>query len=250
MKKLLKFTIILTLAITLGYGTALADKPIKDGDYPGNDSPSGKHFQFNIIGKKNNDISGDDSKGRTIMIPLKTLGTPDYMECEDAQDNEGVILVDDLVPTYSSSVPANNARLYFEKCATCNNFEIADRDAIEDGEATILVPTSMLDPTTKDILFDVYIKVMGKPLQCLEIDGYAYDNTQNLYFWSGSVYLSKKAKTTFMKINEMFDVWWCDTSNCAGTKAEISVFADVFLNYFWELLNDGTKVVQVRIYPR
>jgi len=31
---------------------------------------------------------------------------------------------------------------------------------------------------------------------------------------------------------------------------EISVFADVFDSYFWELYNDGTKWVQVRIYAQ
>jgi hypothetical protein len=141
----------------------------------------------------------------------------------------------------------NAARLNFVACDTCTDFAITDRNAIDDGNATIQVPASMLAESTRGILFDVYIRVMGKPLQCMEIEGYAYDGSY--YYNSGSVYLSKKAKTTFVKINDLFDVYYCDpgATTCDN---EISVFADVFDSYFWELYNDGTKVVQVRIYAQ
>jgi hypothetical protein len=237
---------VIVSAMTLVFatmGSAMAQK--------GNGTPSGeqKIFQFNIIGKKNGDIGGDTSNGRSIMIPLKTQATPNYVQCGDAQSTGGVKLVDDVWPNYSSTIPENNARLNFVVCDTCNDFAITDRDAIDDGNATIQVPASLLDATTKGILFDVYIRVNGKPLQCMEINGYAYDG--NYYFNTGTVYLSKKAKSTFAKINDLFDVWYCDVAaNATCTPTEISVFADVFDNYFWELYNDGTKNVQVRIYAR
>jgi hypothetical protein len=216
----------------------------------GNNTPNTqKLFQFNIIGKKKNDISGDTSNGKAIMIPLKTVVTPNYLQCQDAQGQGGAKLVDDLWPNYSSELPANNARLNFEVCQDCTDFAISDRDAIDDGNATIQVPASMLDETTKGILFDVYIRVMGKPLQCMEINGYALDADNSTYYNSGTVYLSKKAKTTFIKINDLFDVYYCDPGATECTN-EISVFSDVFESYFWELYNDGTKVVQVRIYAQ
>jgi hypothetical protein len=230
--------------LTLACGVSFAGNGTK-----GNGAPSGPHWQFNIIGKKKNGIGGDTSNGRSIFIPLKTVGTPNYLECGDAQNNNGVKLVDDVWPNYSSDVPANNARIAFEVCETCSDFQISDRDAVDDGVATIQVPASMLDASTKGILFDVYIRVMGKPLQCMEINGYAFDG--NYYFNSGTVYLSKKGKTTFVKVNDLFDVYYCDIvtdPTCSPT--EISVFDDVFQSYFWELYNDGTKIVQVRIYPQ
>jgi hypothetical protein len=244
MKKLLTIALAASLVFAFTMSAIAADTR-------GNGTPSGqqKIFQFNVIGKKNNDIGGDTSNGKTIMIPLKTLGTPNYLECANAQSTGGVKLVDDVWPNYSSTVPENNARLNFVVCDTCTNFEITDRDAIDDGNATIQVPASLLDESTKGILFDVYIRVMGKPLQCMEINGYAYDG--NYYYNSGTVYLSKKGRTTFAKINDLFDVWYCGglTTTCTSP-TEISVFADVFQSYFWEFYNDGTKIVQVRIYAQ
>jgi hypothetical protein len=236
------FVVLVALSFVIGFmGSADAGK--------GNGTPTGvqKIFQFNIIGKKNNDIGGDTSNGKSIMIPLKTQVTPNSLQCGEAQNSGGVKLVDDTWPNYSSTVPENNARLNFVVCDTCTDFAITDRDAIDDGNATIQVPASLLAESTRGILFDVYIRVMGKPLQCMEIQGYAYDGSY--YYNSGSVYLSKKAKTTFVKINDLFDVYYCDPG-AATCDNEISVFADVFDSYFWELYNDGTKVVQVRIYAQ
>ena len=103
------------------------------------------------------------------------------------------------------------------------------------------------DQNGNAIKFDVYIRVMGKPLQCMEINGYVFDGSY--YYLSGTVSLSKNKKTTFMKINELFDVHYC----APGTEicnTVLNVFDDIFQDYFWELYNDGTKVVQVRIYPQ
>jgi hypothetical protein len=36
----------------------------------------------------------------------------------------------------------------------------------------------------------------------------------------------------------------------AGTTQDLSVFNNVFDSYFWDILNDGTRIVQVRLYPR
>jgi hypothetical protein len=243
MKKWMVFGIVFAVIFIFGFDAAFA----------GNGAPSGSHFQFNILGKKGKGTSADDSSGRTIMIPLKTTpGPSNFSGCDTAQENGGVYFVDDIWPNYQSTVPAGNAKLYFDVCQSCTSFEITDRNAIDDGVARINVPASMLDATTKGILFDVYIRVMGKPLQCMEINGYAYDGAY--YFHSGTVYLSKKARTTFTQINDLFNVYYCDydvsPSENTTCNNEISVFSDVFASYFWNILNDGTKIVQVRIYAR
>ena len=241
MKKGILFALVTVLGLTLACGVAFAGNP-----HTGNGAQSGQHYQFNIIGSTNG-TSGDTSNGRTIFVPLHTQKTPDYEACQNVDDT-GVTVLDDLWPNNSSTVPANNARIEFEVCQSCTNFEISDRDATDDGVATIEVPASMLDGSG-NIKFDVYIRVLGKPLQCMEINGYAYDG--NYYYKSGTVYLSKKhGGTTFVKVNDLFDVWYCDAyTNPTCTPTEISVFASSFQNYFWELYNDGTKLVQVRIYP-
>ena len=88
----------------------------------------------------------------------------------------------------------------------------------------------------------------------MNINAYAYDADQALFFWAGSAYISRKTgKSFFIKANELFDVWFCQvdttTQECIeGTEIELGVFNDVFEEYFWQVLNDGTRNVQVRIY--
>jgi len=248
MKKTMIFVFAFALSISLTFAMALAEKP------PMGPKLSGPHWGFNIIGHPNNKFSGDNSNGRTIMVPLKTVPGPSSLACEA----DGVVIVDDQAPTYSTSAP-NTARIYFEVCESCTTFEIADRDAL-DGRAKVLVPASALqaDGTIK---FDIYLRVLGKPNTCMEIGAYAYDADQALYFWAGTAFISRKTgKSVFVKANELFSVWYCqkdvtdldadgNTEECvAGTEVELSVFNDVFEEYFWNILNDGTRLVQVRIY--
>ena len=204
---------------------------------------SGPHYQFNIIGSPKG-ISGDTSNGRSIMVPLKNGTGPSQITCEDGQ----YLPLDDERPTWMDQVPAG-ARLYFLPSTT---FEIVDRDAT-DGAATIKVPVS-----GDQITFDIYLRVLGKPNTCMDINAYAYDSLQQLYFWAGSVDVNRKTgKSTYVKVNYLFDVWYCqvDTTTIpptctAGTTEEVSVFNNVFSSYFWNILNDGTRLVQVRLYPR
>ncbi len=240
MKKAVIISLVFALTLILGYGTSFALQS-QDGT-----KLSGPHWQFNIIGSPKG-ISGDTSNGRTIKVPLKNVSGPSELVC----DVDGVVIVDDIAPTYSTSVPAG-ARIYWEVCDTCTGFQITDRDAT-DGSATIQVPASLLGPNG-EIEFDIYLRVLGKPNTCMNINAYAYDLQQNLYFYAGSAYISRKAgKSTFVKANDLFDVWFCQvdttTNTCsAGTSVELSVFNDVFESYFWNILNDGTRNVQVRIY--
>ncbi len=227
--------VILLLVLVLVAAPAVAQKA------PGNGALSGPHYQFNIIGSPKG-ISGDTSNGRAIMVPLKNATGPSAIVCEADQ----YVLADDVAPTFSNQVPAG-ARLYFEPS---NTFEIVDRDAT-DGAATIKVPVN-----GDQVTFDIYLRVGGKPNTCMDIDAYAFDLEQGLYFWAGSVDVNRKAgKSTYVKVNYLFDVWFCQvdpvTQQCtAGTSQELSVFNNVFDNYFWNILNDGTRIVQVRLYQR
>lgn len=255
MKKAIILCLALALAIVWGIGSAFA------GPVPGDGK---KIFQFNLIGvPKKTDLKNDDANGRAILIPLKnvTSRAAAGMVC-DIQGN--VQVINDTEPTYDM-IPAGTTKLYWEVKSGIDNFEIADRDAL-DGSAKIYVPANLLDPSTDEIKFDVWLRVLGKPRTgCMNINAYAYDSAQNLYFWSGSVYINRKTgKSTFTSVNDLFKVWYCEVDQnrylqdgvtpnpnymlCLdGSTNEISVFADVFANYFWDILNDGTRLVQVRI---
>jgi hypothetical protein len=208
----------------------------------GNGGPSGAHWGFNIIGHPKG-ISGDDSNGRSIMVPLRNATGPNEITCEQDQ----AIFTDDIVPTFQTQAPTG-ARIYFKPGST---FEIIDRDATDSDGATIQVPVA-----GDAISFDIYIRVLGKPNTCMDIDAFALDETQGLYFWAGRVDLNRKTgKSVFVKVNELFEVNFCqvdpDSNTCvAGTEELLSVFNDVFSQYFWSILNNGTRLVQVRLYPR
>ena len=227
----------------------------------GNGLPSsGKVGQFNLIGKPKGGIGGDNSNGRAIMIPLRNVASKGDLYCPA----DGFELIDDLAPTWSTSVP-EATRLYFKLGTT---FDIIDRDGT-DGSATIQIPYDVFNVTTggevistTEVTLDVYVRVLGKPGGCMDIAAYAYDDTQGLYFWAGSVYLKRNAgKPAAYKINELFDVWWCNVvdildadgnvigQECEeGTTQERSVFDDVFQDYFWNIQNYDLKNVQVRLY--
>ena len=238
MKKLL--TLIFAVTFIIGFSGSVV--------FAGNAGDiklSGPHYNVNIIGKKKGGIGGDTSNGASIFIPLKNVTTRDGMVC----DVDGAVLKDDVAPTWLSAEPIGT-KIYF---VPGTSFAILDRDGTDNNGATIQVP---VDPDTKEIAFDIWIRILGKPYGCMNIGAYAYDATQQLYFWAGSVYLNRTTgKQEFIKVNELFYVHWCivDVANqvCTTESGEpISVFSDVFSEYFWNIQNDGAKLVQVRIYPR
>jgi hypothetical protein len=269
MKRSTIFGLVFALVLVTGYGSAFA-LTSADGT-----KLSGPHEQFNLIGHPNhhnnqNCIGGDDSNGRAIMIPLKNVSGPSDLVCNaEAGPDDQTVFIDDQYPTWVTQEPAG-AKIYF-KCG--DSFDIIDRDACDTNGATIQVKcdteTDPLNPSgTQDVIaYDVYIRVLGKPDTCMNIEGFAYDG-QGLWFNSGTVYLNRTGKkSTFVKVTDLFDVWWCNVvevsgngngtcetgEQCAcetGTEVELSVFNDVFDNYFWNILNDGTRLVQVRLYPR
>ncbi len=248
MRKAIGLNVVLVIAIVFTSGAAFAV----------NGAPNGPHWNVNFIGHpKEKGIGGDYSSGHSIMIPLKTARGPDKLTC----NGDGVNFVDDTSPTPGTLVPGA-AKIYFVGGDT---FEILDRDAIDDGQATIQLPVDMAS-TTKDLKFTAYMRVLGKPnkydpltgdgtVACMNINGYVFDTFQQLWYETGTVTVSRgKGKSAFVNVTDLFMVWWCTAMDTVvgGTCTETtntSVFADVFSGYFWEMLNDGTRLVQVRFYP-
>lgn len=246
----------LTILLTLAFIVALILPAFAGNAENGN--LSGPHWGFNIIGKKIGGISGDDSNGRTIMVPLKNVTSRNGMTC----DVDGVeIFEPGNDPVITSTIPSGT-RIYFDVCDDCNicdchNFGITDRDAT-DGVGRINVPIDALIGVERYINFDIYLRVLGKPYGCMNINAYAYDADINggLWFYAGSAYISRKpGKSVFVNANDLFDVQYCSSVDCtSGTcvctsnVVTKSVFDTAFEDYLWNILNDGTKLVQVRIY--
>jgi len=261
MKKFVKVLATSAMALSFVAVSAMADKPAPVVE-ESNGMPSGAHFQFNMIGHPGG-IEGDDSNGRAIMIPLTPFGGSNPVTC--AADGtyftnssaEGV-LVDgngDII----NETPGKGVKIYFTAGSA---YEITDRDAT-DGIARVVLDTTTNGPDTDGTLvtndFDVYIRVLGKPSQCMHIDGYVEVDTGG-WLKTGSVELKKakggkEASSAAVKITDIFKVDWCtdsllvnDNKECS-TYTEYSVFDTLFGDYFWDVQNNGTKIVQVRFYP-
>jgi hypothetical protein len=266
-----KIVLVFGLILLLGAGAAFALES-QDGR-----KLSGPHYQFNIIGHPKNVecISGDNSNGRAIMVPLRNVGGPSELVCSRVSGPQNVF-VDDT-PTWSTQAPTG-ARIYFQ-CGP--SFDIIDRDGCDSNGAKIQVECTLADDPLSDdpadlqkvIAYDVYIRVLGKPNTCMNITGYAFqqDDLHTLWFQTGTVYLNRSTgKSTFVKATDLFDVYWCDVREVAGDEigndngicetgeecacttdpVELSVFNDIFDEYFWNIINDGTRLVQVRLYPK
>jgi hypothetical protein len=229
----------------------------KWNSFAGNGIPiSGPHWNINFIGHpKGYKGGGDDSSGHSIMIPLRTVPGPDILKC----NVDGVNFVDDTYPTPGTLAPSGGAKIYFEGG---ENFEILDRDAT-DGEARIKLP---VDSTTKALKFEVYMRVLGKPnkynpvtpegtVACMNINAYVQDALDSsMWYSTGTVTLVRgKGKSSFVRVTDLFAIWFCtewdSTHTTCLTTTNLSVFADQFSDYFWQILNDGTRLVQMRIYP-
>ena len=250
MKKFVKVVAACALALSFAAVSAMA----------GNGMPSGAHFQFNLIGHPGNEdvLKNDESNGRAIMVPLSNTKSTKAIEC-----NGEIVVTDDTEATWSSNIP-KHARISF---IGGDHYEIIDRDATDKDGAEVMLKTTT--NTAGDVVrdFDVYVRVLGKPNQCMNIGAYAYDDTAldgttGLWFWAGSVDLGRKAgKPVSKSLNDLFEVHYCQVETVAttvgtkeecvkGTEEEISVFDNVFEDYVWDIINDGTRNVQVRFYPR
>ncbi|GGB86594.1 hypothetical protein GCM10011352_10610 [Marinobacterium zhoushanense] len=249
----------------------------------GNGAPSGAHYTVNFIGHPNlAECDGDPeycesilggnaaySGGSALFVPLVTSKSPGNGKsgkttlCTDPDDGLQTEFIDEEGPTFQTEEPDGKTRIYFEP-TTDGSFEIVDRIADKDG-ATIQVPVT--DDANRYIMLDLFIRVLGKPGTCAEITGYAEEtvDTTQLWWYSGSILLDRESgRSTFEKATDIFSVAYCevewvdtdgdlagDTWQCVdGSETELSVFNDIFDQYFWEFLNNGTRLIQARFYPR
>jgi hypothetical protein len=208
--------VILIVAMVFASGTAFAGKAVT-----GNEAPSGQHFNINIIGHpKDYKGSGEYSGGHSIMIPLKNVGSRGELTC---LDENGVVVIDDQGQT--TNLEPTGARIYFEGS---DHFEILDRDATDGDGARVLVPV------VGDVMqFDIYMRVLGKPNTCMNINAYAYDADLNVVPDRDSLGYQKDREEHFRKVNQLTICvsWDQTTQTCLGGYR--SVFDTAFETYFW-----------------
>jgi hypothetical protein len=236
---------------------------------------TGKHTNINIIGHPNADDFDTDSEwgggnsassgGGTIFIPLVTEKRPRKMHqqngdwvCTDLGTGVQTLYTPEPPDGLATTTePVGNTRIYFDPVSADSKVLITDRDAT-DGEARVNIPVGANEVVT----VRMYVRVLGKPGGCAEISGYALEEdglagTTDLWWYAGSVDVQrKKGKSEFVDATDIFSVVYCDEPvlisadqyDCDGQTQTLSVFDPKFLEYFWEVNNYKTKLVQLRFY--
>ncbi|MCK4733954.1 MAG: hypothetical protein KAT65_15980 [Methanophagales archaeon] len=186
---------------------ALAVKPTDAG----NELPSGKHYNLNIIGAKNvGDVGNGNSMGHTLFVklnnPTKILMT---------QDPEGVFQVVDRNGLDDGVAEFNIEPGYYDVYARALGKP--------NGDVTITSWGEFEDDTGNPLLELGSVKLTrekGKP-QTVNI---------NKLFYVDVTLLVDGETVTYDK-TWVFDI-------------------DELLEYYWDYDNDGLKLLQVRFYPR
>lgn len=263
-KKILAISIVLMLLI-VGFLAVNAVKPGIDFNGP--------HFNLNLIGKKK-EMPGDyeDTHRHVMFIPIDTS---EYnITLQQNKTNGNVVYNPDGTISYNvSSFPGIKISI-----------TQGDEFLVLDGDATDGYGELQLGPDR----YKVYIAVRAKNPKVenayTDITGWveAYDNTGSLwyYIYVGDVSVSKgKNKwtdaTDLLFVNENEDpfnyiewqeanlaepypefewgIWVFDymmgLDNWYEDSSGESIYDFSELAYFWQVVNSGNKLIQVRFYP-
>ena len=253
-------TILLAAAIA-----ALATPGFAGPDSKGNGAPKGKFEKFLLVAPGNpnttqtdltNFLKNDTSNGRAIFIPVKTTHGPNPLYCEAADGTGSFIIGDTANQNLGDVEPIDGVKIDFQKDPNITSLDIVDRDAT-DGYAQIDVPADWANATS----IDLYMRVLGKPGGCIGADAFVFDGSY--YFYAGTaVFKRKTGQSTYVNAGELTDVFYCPAGstvdptaghnyNCVDAggatvpAVELQVFDDVFQDYFWDVNNNGVRVMQV-----
>jgi len=220
MKKVIAIALAVVMALTLGSGLALAAK-----DVTGNGSPSGPHYNLNIIGvPKSKTALMYDNNGHRIFV---LLGTKNVAKSTKIYLSEGDFAVLD-----ANGTDGNGAR-----------FQLPNPDPDEDGTTW----------------YSVFIRVLGKPGGKIQMTTYATDPTTGEPVVSDltlvKVRLTGKGKQKFENVSA--ELLYIYAYVCVGYDAEgnpvyeymrVPLFSELLQDYLWKVDNNGCKLAQLRFY--
>jgi len=203
--------IVLALAVVVtGIGVALSTDTVSA------DKPPGKlAYNLNIIGRGIPGGGADNQNRHTIFIPLKTTWYADPCTTTGGGNNP---------ERYTVLAPERGVKL---NIVAGDSFAVLDGDATDNDGATLQVS----DAKT----FDVYAVAQGKPGGCLDLEAYTYDGDTLIFI--GSVDVDRgRAKPSKIAISDLL---------YSGNTA---LFADPYEDYFWQLYNNGLRLMKIRFY--
>ena len=200
---------------------------------------NGWHYNLNLIGMKNpKNVNLDDLKNSMGHVIFVKMGSGSQLQ----------------------------TRIYLAEAPAGENFDIIDFDGT-DGVARLQLPDPYLDPDPVNLsdkgseclsTYQIYVRVLGAPGGTGKIatgicntTGGAYPvcitEPGNIWYTSENVTLNSHNKGDNQKFEQVTHE--LTTVNIGGT--HYGLFADSIYGelYFWELFNDGMKLVQLRFYP-
>lgn len=249
MKRLLMFTLIFALVLSLGFGLAFTGQGADD-------PPPWEHYNLNIIGfaqctKKDatnpdcyNGNAGDIvTRGHTIFVPLN-------METYDACATNG-------------SPTGNNVG---EK-VTVAWLEKGVRILVSDGDSMMVVDRDATDGTAKFILpdgkYEVYARPLGKSGGCMDIDTIiCYDEVLNETLQqyelvqvdcrrdltNNQFVLVGRLDVGRTKNGSNMPHWQKATGDLLPEAVGVGTVEPGYLDFFWQIFNNNPRLLQLRFY--
>jgi len=206
----------------------------------GNGTPSGTHYNLNLIGVtngKNPPMTGSDR--HTIFVPLFTNG-------KDGPDTDPVPGTDIWLTQGPFAVCDGNA---FDAATDCNGTTVAKTGAVFQLPCNTNITTATgttLVPCTSGATasYDVWARTLGTPGGSSTLTTCATEPVTNTLVCS-----TNKAVFVRMKPNKFTNVTDALTSFVdTNTLQTVALFQGGFQGFFWDYDNNGNKLVQLRFY--
>jgi hypothetical protein len=222
LKMILVIMLLLMIPLTyfaMKYFQAPVTEAAKGGN-PGNGAPSGEHYNLNVHGKPSTFVyDGEPSGGNSLFIPLK-----------------------------------GSTKISLQQGL---EFMVLDADAT-DGRGSFQMPNPDPDGTGQT-LYSVWVRPLAKPGGTLETtpcgDIPIYDpltgeqiGTQYLCQTENVVTVRGKGKSKFTDVSSQLLYIYLDLDG-DGVAEKYSLFDSLFEGTFWNMNNDGSRLVQFRFYP-
>jgi hypothetical protein len=246
-KKIFGILLVVVLVATIVPAAVFAKSPKTEFDL------NGPHFNLNLLGKRDgwNDKEVSNPDRHTMFVPMDTSGWNITLELPNKVVNHGAKVGDNV--TYLDGFGI------FMTQSGADDFAVIDGTAF-DG-----------DPCELDLAagkYKVVVVAKAKPTsQNATIDGWAQvHNTTGLYY-----YLNLGDVSVGRKWRDATDLFFIDTTEASigetglpdpGTGNEgLGMWIFDYLKaleempeyddtaYFWQLQNNGSKLIQVRFYP-
>jgi len=201
---------------------------------------NGPHYNLNLIGKKvdwNAQGDFDNPDRHTMFVPLSTTGLT-------------------FPVGGTEEIPFDTLDGIKISITSGEEFEVIDGNAFDDGECVF-----QLGPDK----YNVYVVAKGKPGGSADITGWVYAKATDEYLFPiGNITVSRSKK--WKDITDIFEVDagedGVDWTALLLTPPEYPIWVFDYLDflntylpgyqnaeYFWQLVNNNVKLIQVRFYP-